>query len=1159
MNSLPFIAKLIELEHFANSDPAFQFDYCGAPETRAEEPQLAGRIKEEHKFRVTKQFSPVQPYRSLDASRLKLSGDGAWDMQEYLESILWLPFQDPAVLLHHDGSRALGPDFKREDPTECLRLAKLWDSKGLLAMFHHQHPLGLSCRVFNAHKSDQVDRQIGDRRWFNSSEYHPRGPSAQLPAGSTVAYLHCPRGHTLIGSASDRKDFYHQAAVTRERAITNLLPFSFDVEDVPKGTAYQEMISIASQRFSRALHGDRYGLSAQKPIREKEISKVYCGFQSLFQGDHLGVEFALESHSELLRRGGLLVDNEVLLAHQPIPKGPVWQGLVIDDFFAISCERAGSDPQHSSSVQRLDTAEGIYKKSKVFGSDEKTIRGADEFKVIGAEVTSTHRARSVGLVTVGAPLAKRIALAALSLRAAVLPVISRTLAARLAGNWISVFMYRRCFGCILARLFGFSNRSTEDADEVCRLDRNTAEELVLASIFGIITVADISVPYDPFVYATDASNAKGAFTRKFIGDNLASTLWLGGDRKGAYTMLDSSARSQLRGLGLDADDEPLPMDFVSPPKVLDFCFDLVEICGGSGTLSKAASELGLRVCTPIDLSSSPHHDMRSPKLLNWIFQMIHEKRFRSVVCEPPCTTFSPAQHPAVRSYENPLGFDRGDPKTWLGNLLAFRCLAILWFCWRELIIALLEQPRLSKMAWLRFWKYLLSLGFEEAIIHSCAFGSIHNKPFRLLGFGLDMAPLNVPCPGGHTHVKVEGKYTKASAVYHPDLAMHVARQIKAALQAQPSVERRIKPCHESVVINDILLQPGWETGAAWYWNNTGHINVLESRSFVSLEKELVRQGGDRRFSALLDSRVAKGAHAKGRSSAYSLRPSLLRSCSLQISGNIYPSYGFAPTRLNTADAPSRDSELPKPAEVSILDFMTSSEISALHAHQFSRATANWIRLYLLVVICSCPVEAAENWSHGLSSFSGIWRDFGFHCLSCVSVVLCLAFAWTFGLSLLKPLILLSPLGNVGLNNNNYFGTQLHAVAFWGAFHPCGAMPLTPDNRDEVNRAARRGGNVLQADRIVLQSTRDRRVQLLSAFDEWIAANLRTTLEDLLDTRALDPELVAEALVSYGKELYAAGKSYGRFSETINAITSRRPALRRQVAAAWDLAFNWAVS
>ena len=168
--------------------------------------------------------------------------------------------------------------------------------------------------------------------------------------------------------------------------------------------------------------------------------------------------------------------------------------IVIDDYFSISCEKVDSDPVASASVHRLTTAESIYRESQVFGSDEKTIKGAEEFKVIGAEVTSTTKVRSVGLVTVGAPLAKRIAIAALSLRAAALPLISRTLAARLAGNWISVFMYRRCFGCILARPFGFSNRSAEDADEVCHLDRNTAEELVLASIFGIIAVTDISVP-----------------------------------------------------------------------------------------------------------------------------------------------------------------------------------------------------------------------------------------------------------------------------------------------------------------------------------------------------------------------------------------------------------------------------------------------------------------------------------------------------------------------------------------------------------------------------------------------------------------------------------------------------------------------------------------
>ena len=304
------------------------------------------------------------------------------------------------------------------------------------------------------------------------------------------------------------------------------------------------------------------------------------------------------------------------------------------------------------------------------------------------------------------------------------------------------------------------------------------------------------------------------------------------------------------------------MDFVDPPKVLDFALDFVEICGASGTLSKTVAALGFRVCTPIDLSESPHHDMEDPKPLNWIFQMIQEHRFRSLACEPPCATFSPAQHPASRSYREPLGFDRRDRKTFLGNLLALRSFAILWFAWRCSTPSLLETLHLSKMAWPSFWSFLLSLGFEEAIINSCAFGSIHRKAFRLLVWGLDMKSLNVPCPGGHQHVRIEGKYTKPSAVYHPELAKFLANSF-AALAGLDEEETDASPALESVILNDVLYQSGWKASSSWEWCRPAHINILECRSLVALLTHL----GDRRFTALLDSRVAKGAHAKGRSSA----------------------------------------------------------------------------------------------------------------------------------------------------------------------------------------------------------------------------------------------------------------------------------------------------
>ena len=107
--------------------------------------------------------------------------------------------------------------------------------------------------------------------------------------------------------------------------------------------------------------------------------------------------------------------------------------------------------------------------------------------------------------------------------------------------------------------------------------------------------------------------------------------------------------------------------------------------------------------------------------------------------EPPCTSFSAAAHPAVRSYACPKGFSMSDPKTLQGNILAFRCLFLLWYAALCDCVALGEQPRLSKMAWLSIWTFLIrQKGFSEAVVASCQFGSIHRKEFRMIGRGLDM-------------------------------------------------------------------------------------------------------------------------------------------------------------------------------------------------------------------------------------------------------------------------------------------------------------------------------------------------------------------------------------------------------------------------------------
>ena len=199
-----FIARLVELEKFAASEEVFNPDpYAGTADVTTKR-EVVGRISEEHRFVSEEPFSAVRPYRSLDASRLKLSGNGKWPLADFLEDVFWLPYLEPLILRHGMPVSWVGPDASKESKTENEKLCRLWDARGLLSLFPSAPDDGMFCRVFNAHKSASQDRQIGDRRWINGSEFHITGPSSELPSGPLIASIQCSRGNKLVGCASAR-------------------------------------------------------------------------------------------------------------------------------------------------------------------------------------------------------------------------------------------------------------------------------------------------------------------------------------------------------------------------------------------------------------------------------------------------------------------------------------------------------------------------------------------------------------------------------------------------------------------------------------------------------------------------------------------------------------------------------------------------------------------------------------------------------------------------------------------------------------------------------------------------------------------------------------------------------------------------------------------
>eukprot|EP00435_Cladocopium_sp_Y103_P046984 s552_g13.t1 len=1171
-----FIARLQELEHFAEHHPLLQTDhYAEGPLDF--EPKKVGLCK------PSAASMPFQPYSSLDSSRLKLVGRANWNLSDYLEDELWMPYQEPSILHHQQPlDFAAGPDLSKESKEENLNLALLWDAQQLLHLTPNPPHKGSFSRVFNARKSAEHDRQIGDRRLANQAERHVQGPSKNLPIGFMITSIYVPPGHTISGAITDRKDFYHQAQVTSQRASSNVLPYKYPLAAFAGTAALEKFLMKPAARKGREDAGDFFG-GPRPSLLVPEVTELYPAFQSLFQGDHLGVEFALSAHATLLEDAGLLRTRNRILGGHPFPRGPVYEGLVIDDYFSLAVTKSSKARcPKTPALACFHTAVNHYDKAGVLGSPEKDIAGSRHFKVVGAEVNASESAASKGVVIVSAPVQKRLSLAVLSLRVAALPVISSALATRLAGNWTSVLLYRRCLTCVLKHLYAFGSSVHTTAADVFDFPRKAADELVLAAVLSFVAASDVTSPYLDRLFATDASITKGAVVSRSIPADVAKVLWLGGDKRGAHVCLDGPLQQALKICGEEtaAEVEDMPEEAIGfsgkVPASLDFSFDFVEVCGGAAETSSFLASWGFTVMPPIELSDSPHYDLRDLRVVNWLCNMLQSKKLRSIMLEPVCTTFSPAAHPCIRSYEEPKGFSRTNPKTIAGNIIAFRCLFLAWIASLCDAPCLVEQPRLSKMCWLSIWVFLREVKqFAEAICASCQFGSPHRKEFRLLLWRIPASALDCRCPGGHKHIPIQGAFTKPSAVYVTELAKHFARAFAAALDRQFRVEAdapRVAGV-ESVVSNDLLMSGHWEEVLSWFWRRPSHINILESHSFLTLLRHLAVNGFSCRFSALLDSRVAKCSIAKGRSSALALGPSLKKSAALQVAFGLYPSLGFAPTKLNVADDPTRDTPLRLTTAPSFSTVLATDVLAQLHALPLSRNAAKWVRL--VVLLCVLPSTSAEPTglcSHGLSLSVPPGMDFVFGLLAVL--LLFVGVVAVDGLCQLRH----QSSSSLPSPRQGGFGGPIKLI-IWGlcitvaygernGFHglqplplavvilPCGAMPFGPATAEERRRADRRAHVNLAADRVLRPQTRTRRDALLTDFNDWLVRNSYESIGFLLEARQVDAEYVAELLVCYSKELYYAGKPYGRYSETINAVGARRPAIRKSLAAAWDLAFSW---
>ena len=131
---------------------------------------------------------------------------------------------------------------------------------------------------------------------------------------------------------------------------------------------------------------------------------------------------------------------------------------------------------------------------------------------------------------------------------------------------------------------------------------------------------------------------------------------------------------------------------------------------------------------------------------------------------PPCTTFSLARCPKLRSKHEPWGFDMLDPTTCEGNLHLHQALALFNL---QILMgndAIVETPWGAFSRHLPWWKFSVQKGCEFRV-DQCRFGTPYMKPTALLCTSKQFAPLGRRCRCRSAHERLEGARTMQAAAY----------------------------------------------------------------------------------------------------------------------------------------------------------------------------------------------------------------------------------------------------------------------------------------------------------------------------------------------------------------------------------------------------------
>ena len=811
----------------------------------------------------------------------------------------WLPvfeaatYVEPRLLERRPpADHGLPPMKQPGELAELVRFAEDLDRHGKLHLARPDEvAVKRGCRLIPVYRDAARDRVVWDRRIQNAHEHQLRSASQRLVGGAALTDYELAPGAEPVIYAADLSDFYPAFDSSVYKARTNVLARVLPSEALAHLRAF---------RRRKGALGDR---------------AVIC-VQGLLMGDTNAIDYAHGAHEALLQQAGSLPDAARVFHHRPFPRTPEVELLQIDDHVGM-----GQRPAHSAARCPVLDASFAAARSAYASDGLRVSASKDVAAQAGGVVLGTEVLRSGWC---GAERLRRAGLSLCSEAVAAGRQATGALLRRLLAQWVHCLEYRRPMMCLLHRAYQHLPPLEQD-DVVTALPAAVRQELSLLAALAPAMSTDLHAAMSDTLVCSDASLHSLAAVHCAAPREVVREVWRRRQRRGYYTRITPAGLEYLRAKKLlesrswlqDMDEELLPEMRVPQWRLLER-FDFIEVCcGPDAPLSGAMAAAGLAVGPCIDLKRHAMWDLTSGRVLEWLVFMAGRRRVWYVHCGAPCTTFSIARHPALRSRAQPMGFDPQDPTTALGNAVLLRSLVVLLALYVSGLHGSHEHPATAYSWWAEPVQRLFAMpGNETVEFSACMYGAPYRKDTRL---GVVRCPqlraLERRCVHKKHELRLEGGHTQRAAAYHADLCTEWARVLAAARRedSDPTVEADDEEAAitdgggrmEQPFVNDIVASGEWKLLAVREGDPALHINVLEVRAANLAIRNQASQRPHLRQPYLLDSAVAVGCLAKGRSASSVLNRELLRGLPVVVGYDHYPGFDFVPTRLNPSDDPTR--------------------------------------------------------------------------------------------------------------------------------------------------------------------------------------------------------------------------------------------------------------